>query len=97
MTLQYYDKKISELKIVKTKATAMRRSDCAQLIDDLETKRVLFIANMVGDIGHGLSQNDLDELTQIAEAFSNASGELQNQNSLIDNAIRIGSKLLALI
>jgi hypothetical protein len=73
----------------------MRRSDCTQLIDDLETKRVSFIANMVDGISHTLSQNDLDELTQIAEAFNNAKGELQNQNNLIDNAVRIGSKLLA--
>ena len=73
----------------------MRRSDCTQLIDDLETKRVSFIANMVDGISHTLSQNDLDELTQIAEAFNNTKGELQNQNNLIDNAVRIGSKLLA--
>jgi hypothetical protein len=33
-------------------------------------------------------------LTQIAEVFKNAEGELQDQNNLIDNAIRIGSKLL---
>ena len=95
MTLEDYNKKIRELKIVKTKATAMRRSDCAQLIDDLETKRVSFIANMVDGISHKLSQDDLDELTEIAEAFNNAKGELQNQNNLIDNAIRIGSKLIA--
>jgi hypothetical protein len=76
MTLQDYDKKIRELKTVKTKATAMRRSDCAQLIDDLETERVSFIANMVDGISHTLSQNDLDELTQIAEAFNNAKREL---------------------
>jgi hypothetical protein len=50
---------------------------------------------MVDGISHTLSQNDLDELTQIAEAFNNAKGELQNQNNLIDNAVRIGSKLLA--
>jgi hypothetical protein len=50
---------------------------------------------MVDGISHKLSQDDLDELTEIAEAFNNAKGELQNQNNLIDNAIRIGSKLIA--
>jgi hypothetical protein len=94
MTIQDYDNKITELKVVKTKARAMRRSDCAELIDNLETKRAIFIANIAGTIDSGLSQNDLDELTQIAEVFKNAEGELQDQNNLIDNAIRIGSKLL---
>jgi len=97
MTIQDYDEKIAELKVVLTKATAMRRSDCAALIDDLETKRTLFIANIVGSIDGGVSQNDLDELTQIAEAFKNAEGELQDQNNLIDNALRIGAKVIALL
>jgi hypothetical protein len=53
----------------------MRRSGL-YVINDLETGRVSFIANMIDGISHTLSRNDLGELTQIAEAFNNAKREL---------------------
>lgn len=96
MTLQEYDKKIRELKVVRDHATGMRKSDLAEIIDDLETARVQLIAEGFSALD-GFPNSDSKELEEIAKVFDAATEDIENANTLIDKVISIGGSIVSLV
>jgi hypothetical protein len=97
MTLAEYDQKIIDLKKVQAKASGLKLAEITAVIDDLETARLESITSIISSANFGFSDEDISELRNIAQAFESASNEIDEANELIDNAISLGKKLLALL
>tara|TARA_B100000809_G_C15069806_1_gene505560 strand:+ start:677 stop:970 length:294 start_codon:yes stop_codon:yes gene_type:complete len=97
MTLYEFDKKIDELKIVRSKAEGIRRSRVNSVIEKLEMKRLENITESLRNMETTITAEDLTDLTNIADTFENSAQEIQNVNNLIDNSIGIGKRILALL
>jgi len=97
LTIQELNEKIDRLKKVKDKSSGMQRSDLAEIIDDLETKRVELLTEGLVNLQISLSEEDISDLDNIANAFAQESETIENQNDLIDRAIEIGRDLVSLI
>jgi len=97
MTLADFDKKIDELKLVRTKAHGLRKAELTNIIDNLETKRVNILVAPINNADFGFTQDDIDELKVIAQQFQVATDEIEEANELIDNAISLGTKLFNLL
>lgn len=97
MTLAEFDEKIAELELVLNKANGLKKAELRDIIEDLETKRVSFLTKSINDTDFGFTQADIKELQVIAQKFQDGTEGIEESNELIDNAIRLGKKLLSLI
>lgn len=97
MTLAEYDQKIEELEAVQSKSSGLKKAEITNVLDNLRTARVESLAGKLSNADFGFSSEDVQELEAIASSFQGATDEIDNANELIDNAIRLGKKLLALV
>lgn len=94
MTLEEFDTKIDSLKIVRSKATGLKRAELTEIIDGLETARVEDITEILRNIE--IPEDNIQQLNEIATTFDQATEEINNASDLIDNAIGFGRTLVGL-
>lgn len=97
MTLDEFNEKITQLELVKNKATGLRAMELMDIISDLTVKVAEYETSFLIILEEGLSAQDLEELENIANTFNTETETLANRNELIDNTISIGKKIIALL
>lgn len=95
MTIDQFNAKIDQLNIVVVKATGLRLIKLSAIISDLETARVELITEELVNLD--MSNDDVEKLEAVADAFNSSAADIDDANNLIDTAISIGSRLVSLV
>ena len=94
MTLAEFNDKIAQLRIVQIEAEGSQLKELNTLLEGLETKRIEFLAIPSINIETTLTEGDIAVFNYVSKTFKNSKVEIELANTLIENAIVLGKKLL---